>query len=463
MITSYMKEYQNSNKEKFNVDFLTVKERDSEERYLETTMKTLNSIEGIEYLRMERIKHRVYEPIQGEEKDKAYVDIDKSLLKMYRFYFRITKDDRSEVINFDLFYPELIKGQYFLINDNRYFPVFQLLDSSFFNTQKSVVLKTLVMPIEIVEEENHLMLKAFKKKINPMYYYFAKYGFNETLEYFGLLNSIIITDVEDDNTYNEKDYEKIVINKKLFIYIEKESYKENDLIYNSILNTMNSRTKLDKLTEEDIWKKKLGSLFTTTTDKAKKIAKANSTLVSLERGLDDLNKEILRLDKSDKKDIYALLRYALRNYRVLLKRDNCNIANKRIRSHEYLMYPLLMKFSGFVRRINNGKNVTFDRLCDFIPTKGFIIKYSITNELLRYDNACNSISLITRLRFSQGGIQSQFSSGAVNIVYRTNNPSYLNNIDLLATSAGSPGCTGLFTPFCELYDDRYFTDKESNE
>lgn len=460
MLSAYMKDYQNSNPEKFNEEFLTVKERDSEEKYLETTMKTLNSIEGITYLRMERLKHRIYEPISNQEETSSlYIDIDKSLLRIYRFYFNIKKDDNEEVIFFDLFYPELIKGQYFLINDNRYFPVFQLLDSSFFNTQNAVVLKTLIMPIVMQLVDDHLILNIFKKKINPMNYFFAKFGFYETLEYFDIKDKITITE-------NDTDIEgtiKKAVNKKLYFHIDEKDYEDNYLIYNSIIETINSRLRIEKLDEEDFWVKKLGGMFTSTTDKSKKIAKAKGALVSLERGLDDWTREILRLDFSDKADIYALLRYTIRNYMVLMKRNNCNISNKRIRSHEYLVYPLLMKFSSFVRRINNGRNITFDKLCDFKPSKGFLIKYAITNELLRYDNSCNSISLITKLRFSQGGAQSQFSSGSVNIIYRTNHPSYINKIDLLATSAGSPGSTGLFTPFCELYEDRYFTEKENND
>ena len=463
LLNKYMSAFQASNSEKFNKDFLNVKERDNEIIYLETVMKTLNSIEGMEYVKMEEVKHRIYDPTEEDLKATTYIDIDKSLLKIYRFFFRITKDDRCEIISFDLFYPELIKGQYFLINDNRYFPVFQMLDSSFFNTPKAVVLKTLVMPIVMTLLDDSLTLNLFKKKINPFNYYFAKFGFYETLDYFGIKDKIIIKDTDKDLTIDLAIYTKFAISKKLFFYIETAEYDKDKFIYNSIMHTLSTRSRLERLDEEDVWKKKLGSFFTTTTDKAKKIAKADNTLVSLERCLDDLNKNILRLAEEDKSDIYALLRYMIRNYGILRQRNNCEIANKRIRSHEYLVYPLLTKFSGFVRRINNGKNITFEKLCDFKPSKGFIVKFAITNELLRYDNSCNSISLVTKLRFSQGGIQSQFSSGSVNIVYRTNHPSYVGKIDLLATSAGSPGCTGLFTPFCQLYDDRYFTKDENNE
>lgn len=459
-----MAQYQDSNPEKFNEDFLTLKERDDEAKYLEVAMKSLNYLDGIEYKGMERVKHRIYTSKDEKEEintSNLCIEIDRSLLKIYKFYFNISKDGQEEEISFEIFYPELIKGQYFLINDNRRFPIYQLLDSSFFNTKKSVVLKTLIMPFFLSEIDNGLVLNAFKKEINPFYYFFSKMGFYETLDFFGVKDSFRfeVNPIE----FDEEKTVEFRINKKLYVYIDAEEFLANSLIYNSIIKTFNSRIKLENLDEEGFWERKLGSEFTTTTDKAKKIAKARSTLVSLERGLDELNKDILRLDYDDRCDIYHLLRYMMRNYYVLKNRNNCDLANKRIRSHEYLIYPLLLKFTAFVRRINNGKNVTFEKLHDFVPNKGLIIKYAVSNELLRYDNSCNSISLITKLRFSQGGAQSQFSSGAVNILYRVNHPSFINAIDLLATTTASPGCTGLFTPFCELYDGKYFTELENNE
>ena len=146
MQKQFLKAYNKYNPEKFNENFLRAKELDDEKKYLEVAMKTLNSIEGIEYLRMEEVPHRIYEPIEDpEERVGIDISIDKSILKIYKFYFKIKKDEREEIINFDLFYPELIKGGYFLINNNRSFPVYQLLDSGFFNTPKAVVLKTLIM------------------------------------------------------------------------------------------------------------------------------------------------------------------------------------------------------------------------------------------------------------------------------------------------------------------------------
>lgn len=459
ILSEMMKEYQDNNPEKFNQELLNMKERDSEKKYLEIAMRSLNCIEGITYLCCKEVNHTVYK-IKNLDLDNVNISIDRSKLKIYRFFFHIEKDGQEEDISFDLYYPKLIKGQYFLINDNRYFPVYQLLDSSFFNTKKGVVLKTLITPIAMMlKDDYYLELKVFKKEINPLYYYLAKFNLDDTLEFFGIKDDVVFSEIEED----KDDYFKYKINKKFFIYIKKDKYDSNYLLFNTLLTIFNSRSKISKINDQVEWKKKLGSLFTSVTDVSKKIAKAESALVSLERSLDDLNKEIIRLPEEYKKDIYHLLRYMINNYTQLKKRSNCSLNNKRIRSHEYMVYPLFKKFTSFVRRVNNSKNVTFEKLHDFIPSKGILVKYAATNDLLRYDNSCNSIGIITKLRISQAGPQSQFSSGSVNLKYRTNHPSFVGRLDLLATSASSPGANLMLTPFCKIIDDKYFTDEETFE
>ena len=97
----------------------------------------------------------------------------------------------------------------------------------------------------------------------------------------------------------------------LVSFLKKKGYSDKNiyyLIYNSIKNCFNSRLKIEKIEDINYWKKKLGTLFSNTTDK---IAKANSTLISFERGLDLLNKELLRLPEDDKKDIYSIIRYMI--------------------------------------------------------------------------------------------------------------------------------------------------------
>lgn len=458
----FMKKYQDSNPERFNAEFIKCKENDDESRYLYTIMTTLESIKGIEFLSMEEVPHRIYKERTEEEKQESdlVIDTERSVLKIYRFKFRLTAEGITEEMTMDLYYPKMIRGGYFILNNNRYFPVYQMLDSGFYNTPRSVILKTLIMPIVLKRNDDkggeNFTLNIFKNKLSPFMYYFAKFGFDETMRYFNIDGEIKFGDTDIDGDIDENIYRKFKISKKKYMYCTIDFYNENNILCNSIFNTFNSRTNLENIHSIDYWKKRLGTVFTTSTDK---IGKANSILISFERGLDILNKEILRLPKKDKEDIYAIVRYMMFNFNELLKKSNTDLANKRIRSHEYLVYPLLRKFTTYVTRINNSKIVTMHKLKQFRVGKSFLIRCCMTNELLRYENSTNSLNVLSKLKFTQGGVQSQFSSGSVNIKYRVNDISYCGRISLLTSSSSDPGCTGSFLPFLELKENMHFTDE----
>lgn len=464
--SQFMKKYQDSNPEKFNEEFLNYKEKDDESKYLYTIMTTLESIEGVKFVKMEEIPHKAYVEQTEEEikENKTIIDISKSILKIYRFYFKLTAMENgvqvSEDLTMDLYYPKMIKGGYFLINNNRYFPVYQMLDSGFYNTSKSVTLKTLIMPIVLRKEENKngetFILNIFKNKLSPFMYYFAKFGFEKTMEYFDMVDQIKFGDLDINGDVDEEIYHKYKISKKKYLYCTKEFYNENNLICNSVFSTFNNRTTLENVQNIDYWKKRLGIIFTTSADK---VSKADSILISFERGLDILNKEILRLPKEDKEDIYSIVRYMMKNFNTLLKKSNLDLANKRLRCNEYMIYPLLRKFTQYVTRMNNSKVITLKKLAQFKCGKGYLIKSALNNDLLRYDNSTNSGNIISKLSMTQSGPQSQFRSGSVSIKYRVNHVSYVGKISLLKTSAKDPGASGSLTPFLRLAKNMHFTDE----
>jgi hypothetical protein len=49
----------------------------------------------------------------------------------------------------------------------------------------------------------------------------------------------------------------------------------------------------------------------------------------------------------------------MREYRTLVQVDGMDVRNKRIRVAEYLIHPLLLKFSESTYRLLNSKNLTF--------------------------------------------------------------------------------------------------------
>jgi hypothetical protein len=154
----------------------------------------------------------------------------------------------------------------------------------------------------------------------------------------------------------------------------------------------------------------------------------------------------------------------MREYRTLVQVDGMDVKNKRIRVSEYLIHPLLLKFSESTYRLLNSKNLTFRGLVavfkPFIhdiddeksrPQVNFLIKKLVTNELLRYSNMVNSFDLLTALRWTSRGPQSSSdrSRTDVSLRYRGHHPSYVGRIGLTAASAGDPGTSGTLVPFCK--------------
>ena len=88
----------------------------------------------------------------------------------------------------------------------------------------------------------------------------------------------------------------------------------------------------------------------------------------------------------------------------------------------------------------------------------------MTNDLLRYNNAVNNMDLFNSiLKFSFRGVQSMGEqSGMVAARYRNIHPSYIGRVSLTSSSAGDPGLTGLFTPFCKT-NKFHFTEKNLDE
>jgi hypothetical protein len=477
MISDFRKFHADRNKERFNEELIFNKENENILTYLDPICKALEIIPEIKYIgsSIEPI-NKVY----NFSKTEKNIDIEKSELQLIKMSFMIEKDDRKEEINKYIYFPKLVDSQYFIINGNRYFPIYQLLDSGTYRTNKALTLKTLLMPIVLREKkdtfedsngEKHSLLNIdldlFKNKIPFIIYFFAKFGYEGTIQYLGLEDKIYILEKEDLDLLDEEELEDNVIfmiTKNIALVVDKTFFanKNAQALVGTMLNCFNSRIKTDKIYEQDYWVKKLGGFFTT--NNSNKQEKGENIILSFERILDNWTKTILRTEEENKKDIYSVVAWMVKNYTTLIKQDNMNLANKRLRLYEYLLHPLLIKFSKGTYRVLNSKNATVEKIKTIFSNiqKGFLVKAIVNNELLRYDNSVNSINLFTTaLKFTQSGPQSPFRSSNVNIKYRGLHPSYLGRIGLTSTSAGDPGVSGALSPFLELPKGHYmhFTEK----
>lgn len=473
MYTEIFRKQYGETSEKFNDKIIYSKNNEDIILLMSEVCKSLEILKEIKFIKCTlNPMNKIYK--NGNKENK--IDIEESRLSKLQIEFQIkTEDEKVDIVK-ELYFPQLIDNSYFLINGTRFFPVFQLVDSETYRTKDSITLKTLLMPLIIrytnsfLKDKNNkldlisktLKLDLFRSKIPVFQYYFAKMGVEKTIEYFDF-------PIEVNNAENKDDYIDCLefqINKNISLFVDEEWFnediKQNSIIINSFIDSLEGRLSMERILSKDFWIKKLGSNFTK--NNSNYFEKGNSILNSFERIFDETTKRVIRINEIYKKDSYSILKFIIINYNNLLKQDNMDLANKRLRLYEYLMYPLVRKFSKSIYRLLNQKNITMKSLKTIFSNipQGFLIKSIVNNKLVRYMNEVNTIDLFSNiLKGSISGPQSSGTGGNSEISdkLRILHPSMIRRIDLAATSSGEPGLSFTITPFCKITDDLHFTEE----
>lgn len=475
----FLKSYALSNPEKFNKEFIYQKKNDSILSYLEDTCKSLEIIDGIKFIKGEIITDESKFATRTRNKEK-YITLEESRYDLVLLHFHISgiqdKEYKEMDYTIELYTAKIINDFYYLLNGSKYYPIYQIIDAATYHTKNSLTQKSLLMPIVVQTKPTLLMdineieyngkgftLFLFTYKLNIFHYYFAKFGFYKTLEYFGYQDKVKI--VEGDSTPS-KTSKIFKVNKTLEVHISNSLMKSEE-DYNIILSlidilVLTTGVKLTTIDNIEFWKKKLGATFTKTTDIAAQIEKAERILISFERILDNGTKKTLRIADTDKEDTFAIVRYMVRNYKVLTHIDNMDLHNKRLRLKEHEIQPWRLSISAKTYQLLNSKLITFEEKLRIMVniSNMFLIKNNITNPLMRYCNNVNGIDLISALKFSMRGPQSISETGkSVNVKYRNIHSSYIGRIGLTTCSNGDPGLTGSISPFIKTYG-YFFSEKD---
>ena len=412
--SSYSKHLADTNPERFSKDLINTKANDNVLDYIDAICKSLEIIPGITYLGSEYlVNKKFYVPSIDTKKE---VDITNSILDTIRFSFKLeapTQDGvECEYITKDLYFPRLLENQFFIIDGNRYIPIFQMVDAGTYLNDNCLTLKTLLMPIKVrnkvtsIEDMDgntytgmNFEIDMFKNKINVFMYYFCKFGIDEALEYFNMDAEISSTKVE----YEGMDIVNFQIAKNIYVGVTKEYLEECDEHVDLVItlcNCLNNRCKIDS---QEFWLRRLGAHFTKNTVQQEE--KAKGILLSLERILDEITKKVLRTDDANKKDVYSVIKWMIMNYRLLSKQDTLDLDNKRLRVYEYILNPLLLRFSKSTYRLLNSK-ITVHNLKTIFSNihKGTLVKEIVRNELVRYKNTVNTYDLFSCfLKITQSG------------------------------------------------------------
>jgi hypothetical protein len=476
MQTALYTAFQAENPEKFNEDLIYIRQKEDVDSYFTDLFMTLNSIPGITYLGMERV---------GEDKASQYIEkvavpIEESRLDLILARFKLEINGEKKEVTLKLFIPRLVDDFFFQLNGNRFYATLQIADKNWYTVRNGVYLKTLLMPLGIryrpgvataadgTEYEGKVFLiDFFKTKTNNLaafknffFHFFVKFGFEGALEKLGVEDRIALIDPENPVTADE-DVEVLEIHKGVMIAVCRESLKTDRAFRNIVVtlcDALSHAKRVQSVLTPDFWRRRILNSPTA------KIEKADKTIASLERVLDERTKKNLReLQPEQKATSFDVVSYMVNNFDELSEIDGVDLYSRRVRLVEYLLFPLLLKWSDIAVRILNSRNVDMKRLETVFSNirPMFLIKKLVTNELLRYSNATNPLNLFNvALRWSVRGPQSVGAGGGnVNARYRSVHESFIGNLSLNCASAGDPGCSGTFVPFCDSLQDMFFERK----
>lgn len=419
-------------------------------------------------------RHLKDRKIQKQKDITKIVSIRDTAQEMLQMTFTIDYEGESRYIKKNLLIPSYIDDYHLLLNGKEVLPQKQIVDTSTYNKKDSVMLKTTLTPIDIYKKDvkepfttttekefkiKTFILNLFTKEINPLYYYVAKFGVTKTINYFSMKNIVDITDLEYDKKINY--YFKI--NNNLFVEVDKRYFKNSEFIKiftYMLYDIIPSRAKSEMIDDIEYWTIKLGSIYTSNTKN--QLNKGENVLISFGRTLDDITASMLRLDKKHLKSTYSLIRWELQNFNDLRKKDNHDLANKRLRCNEVIAFYFIQSMSQRINNLLNKKKLSIEdieKIFNFNPNELIRLMLASKNSLLKYDPDINNFQLLNALRCSFLGPQGITGGKNINDSFRDIYPSHLGRIDLNGVSHGGNSClTGFLTPTCNIYQDGFFSE-----
>lgn len=375
--------------------------------------------------------------------------------------------------------PRYVEKYYFKLSGNYYSTIFQVVDASTYNnygsqkiqvnTEKLLfsslriykrVTKLICIDGEPIDNITIYSVFLFTKSTPAIKYLLARYGLYGTLEYLGIQDVIFIA-TEFDNT--EEYY--IFKEQNILIATPKEIFKFDKIVQSFIATVILSilpETPFAAIFDIKYWIRCLGGEFGKYTDE-----KGISILNSFETLYDIITKNTLHLPMQDKCDIYAILRWHMREFSAIRMKDNLDARTKRIRLEEYIAaYYAFKLFSGLCRISNNGKNITIKQIVSAIyTTPMYLIRRLLMDcKMISCSDLVNENDAILASSYTLKGISGlgdqKDKPNAISPIYRMIHPSHLFIYDLESSTNSDPGLSGVLSPFAQINDDGTFVNFE---
>lgn len=416
------------------------------------------------------------------------------------FNIRIETNISSKYITKYILIPKKTDDGYFILNSKKAKAIWQMLEASVYTQRGKTTLKAR-MPIiiyrtvtkEFTDTEGNTYsfrpysyamdttskrkgaakaknaTKTRNKFINPYIIFAAKMGLRGAIKFLAIERMVTIVQ-EDEPEYHDQ-YIYIPFN-NLFIRASKECL-DNDLMVSLIgmitqVTTEEFPVTWDILDDTAYWTSRIG-IVGTKHDKPLPdfYNKGITTIMMIERLLDNMTIRNLRLPEAHKRNIYEILRWMIMQFDELKVKENIDLDNKRVRKAEYIVKATLgRKINDNINRVithrSDSRANTIDTLLEIFNFGDDIILNGMRNinDLIKMDDITNDLTILEDLAYSSKGPEALGDGSSKNVMVKMRDvhPSFMGKVDCECTSNSDVGMSGgSFVPYVKTYDGFYFT------
>ena len=408
-----------------------------------------------------------------------YINLKDSDVKLLvvRYYLKVKEN--FEYVDVFILIPRIVDRYYFRISGNVYYAMYQIVDGSTYNNSTStnsktqnITLKTEFMPVKLYKKVNvvntieneelkltNYTSMIFNKYLHGLKYMLAKFGLYETMNFMGI-NCI--------RFYNEE-----VIDSKLYTIKVRDIYitvprmiLDNDIVTQSLIDTIYTNISKHNVSYEELftreyWLASLGAEFNNYNS-----TKGESVLNSLEGVYDISTRESIRLPEEDKYDIYAILRWMIREFPHLRAKSNLDLSTKKVRYAEYIASLYAMSLCKSIYRLSDiNKRVTIEAVRkSVIKRPTFLLDEIVKCRLVNYRGLVNDLDSLIATKYTYKGISGmgEKNSKVVPQIYRSVQVSDAGRLDIDSSPKSDPGMGGIICPMTKLYNGSFSEFEEPN-
>lgn len=403
---------------------------------------------------------------------------NRTLYDMLYLHFRVKVKGHDQLVTRKVRVLKQVRGGMYIRNGKKVRILNQIVDNSTFVKGDVLNFKTKLYAIKLGTVKTKLKftdgetasctcfrLDLLSKVTNPLIYYLAQYGIEDTIDMFDLSTVMSVV----DNPLDEEHYMYLRASKDVYLEVHEKAFYTHPFIASFVATLFDVMKADPAITFRDVytkeyWMGRLSEIFS----KKRYANKALRILVSYNKIMDIGVKKQLVIRKHHKKDTFTIIRWMMTNYGELLKKDSHDLRYKRVRANEVLAYFFDKHVSKNVYSLLNTDNPPFEKyirllnsINEFTLLKGASGggKNSSTG-MFRYERY-NDFDAIEIARYTlKGPTGLNGGKRGVSIKYRDIYVSQIGRYDLNVCSSTDPGLTGYLCANVQLEKNGYFDARD---